>query len=40
MSGQKEGEYQGNIISKPTTRPILSPEGFSLTFTENSYRMG
>lgn len=40
MSGQKEGEYQGNIISKPTTRPILSPEGFSLTFTENSYRLG
>lgn len=40
MSGQKEGEYQGNIISKPTTRPILAPDGFSLTFTENSYRMG
>jgi hypothetical protein len=40
MSGQKEGEYQGNIISKPTTRPILSPEGFSLTFTENSYKLG
>lgn len=40
MSGQKEGGYQGNIISKPTTRPILAPDGFSLTFTENSYRMG
>ena len=40
MSGQKEGEYRGDIISKPTTRPILAPEGFSLTFTENSYRLG
>lgn len=47
MSGRKEDEYQGGRISyqgtsvtKPTTRPILSPDGFSLTFTENSYRMG
>ena len=40
MSGQKEGEYRGDIVSKPTTRPILAPDGFSLTFTENSYRMG
>lgn len=40
MSGQKEDEYQGSKIVKPTTRPILSPDGFSLTFTENRYRMG
>jgi len=40
MSGQKEGIYNGNNITKPTTRPIIAPEGFSLTFTENSYRMG
>lgn len=36
MSGQKTIEN----VTKPTTRPILAPEGFSLTFTENSYRMG
>jgi len=40
MSGQKEGLYNGSKITKPTTRPIIAPEGFSLTFTENSYRMG
>lgn len=40
MSGQKEGIYNGSNLTKPTTRPILAPEGFSLTFTENSYRMG
>lgn len=40
MSGYKEGIYNGSNLTKPTTRPILVPEGFSLTFTENSYRMG
>jgi hypothetical protein len=40
MSGYKEGTYNGSNLTKPTTRPIIAPEGFSLTFTENSYRMG
>ena len=40
MSGQKEDTYNGNKITKPTTRPIITPEGFSLTFAENSYRLG
>jgi len=40
MSGYKEGIHNGSNITKPTTRPIVAPEGFSLTFTENFYRMG
>jgi len=40
MSGQKEDTYNGSKITKPTTRPIITPEGFSLTFAENSYRIG
>ena len=39
-SGLMSGEKTVDNITKPTTRPILTPEGFTLTFTENSYRMG
>lgn len=39
-SGLMSGQKTIDNITKPTTRPILAPEGFSLTFTENSYRMG
>ena len=39
-TGQMSGVKTVDGISKPTTRPILTPEGFTLTFTENSYRMG
>lgn len=39
-TGQMSGEKTIDKVTKPTTRPILTPEGFTLTFTENSYRMG
>lgn len=39
-TGQMSGVKTVNNVTKPTTRPILTPDGFTLTFTENSYRMG
>jgi len=39
-SGLMSGHKTIDNITKPTTRPIIAPEGFSLTFTENSYRIG
>ena len=39
-TGQMSGQKVVDNLTKPTTRPLLTPDGFTLTFTENSYRIG